>query len=201
MIRFTILVYLYLSLPIAIAGGDPTRGKTKTIICIGCHGVDGNNTNATYPILAGQTEDYLTKQLNDFKTGKRQEEHMSSMVEALTISDIPDVSSYFATQKRKQLNITNKNTKQGEQIYFNGIASRSVSACVTCHKNAEITNNNTLYPILAGQHGMYIQKTLKEFRSGKRHNDPDKTMRNIATKLTNKEIKAVVDYITQIKLE
>jgi len=200
-IRFIILVYLYVTLPVAIANGDPIQGKAKAIICIGCHGIDGNNTNETYPILAGQSEAYLTKQLNDFKTGKRQEEHMSSMVEALTISDISDVSSYFATQKRKQLNITNKNTKQGEQIYFNGVASRSVSACVACHKNVGNTINNILYPILAGQHSVYIQKALKEFRSGKRHNDPDKTMRNIATKLTNKEIKAVADYITQIKLE
>ena len=201
MIRFIILTSLYLSLPIAIAGGDPVRGKSKAIICIGCHGVDGNNKNSIYPILAGQSEAYLTKQLNDFKTGKRQEEHMSSMIEAITKADIPDVASYFSIQKRKQLIIPKTNTTQFEQIYFKGIISRSVTACVTCHKNSETTNNNTPYPILAGQHSDYIQKTLKEFRAGIRHNDLNKTMRNIAITLTDKEIEAVSDYIATMNIK
>lgn len=201
MIRFIIIISLYLSDTVAIAGGDPVRGKNKTIICIGCHGVDGNNTNSIYPILAGQSEVYLTKQLNDFKTGKRQEEHMSSMVEAITKADIPDISSYFAMQKRKPLNISKKDTPHGKQIYFKGGNSRFVSACVTCHKNIGPTNNNTPYPTLSGQHSDYIQKTLKEFRSRKRHNDLNKTMRNIAIKLSDKEIKDVADYIATMNMK
>ena len=96
------LLLTCLLLPItAFAGGDPNAGRAKAVICIGCHGADGNSSNATYPKLAGQWQGYLEKQLRDFKSGARKDDHMTSMVEAISAGDIPDIAAYFASQKQK----------------------------------------------------------------------------------------------------
>src|SRR5205085_2119882 len=51
--------------------GNATRGKQKAAPCAACHG-DGNKTlNDTYPKLAGQYPDYLSKALHEYKNGKR----------------------------------------------------------------------------------------------------------------------------------
>lgn len=185
------------------AGGDPAIGRTKAIICIGCHGIDGNNDNGLYPILAGQGEAYLTKQLTDFKTGARVEEHMSSMVEALSLQDIPHVASYFAKQKRKGSTLTpaSSDKDKGKNIYLNGLVSKSVTPCAACHAIDGMGNNAAKFPALAGQHADYVTKMLKEFRSKKRSNDPNGIMRDITSSLTNKEITAISDYISQMSMQ
>lgn len=184
------------------AGGDPAIGRTKAIICIGCHGIDGNNDNGLYPILAEQGEAYLSKQLTDFKTGARIEEHMSSMVEALTLSDIPNIANYFSIQKRKDSTLTLSephkefDKAKGKIIYNTGIAEKSTTACAACHASNGSGNAEAKFPSLAGQHADYIRKTLKEFRSGTRHNDPNKMMRGVTSNLTDKEINALSNYIS-----
>lgn len=183
------------------AKGDPVLGRAKALLCIGCHGIDGNNVNSAYPILAGQGETYLIKQLTDFKTGVRKEEHMSSMVEGLSLSDISNVANYFSLQKREASTLTKSATSDGELIYHNGITSKSVTACSACHAKNGFGNNAAKFPVLAGQHSNYIEKTLKEFRSKKRNNDPNNIMRDIASNLTNKEITAISDYISQMSVQ
>lgn len=188
----------------AYAAGDPEMGRAKAIICIGCHGIDGNNDNPLYPILAGQGEAYLSKQLTDFKTGARTEEHMNSMVEALTLSDIPNVANYFSIQKRKDstllLSEPHKefDKAKGKLIYNTGIAEKSTTACAACHASNGTGNATAKFPSLAGQHADYIRKTLKEFKSGTRHNDPNKMMRGVTSNLTDKEINALSNYISTI---
>lgn len=185
------------------AGGDPAIGRTKAIICIGCHGIDGNNDNGLYPILAGQGEAYLTKQLTDFKTGARVEEHMSSMVEALSLQDIPHMASYFAKQKRKGSTLTpaSSDKDKGKNIYLNGLVSKSVTPCAACHAIDGMGNNAAKFPALAGQHADYVTKMLKEFRSGKRHNDPTKMMRNIAVNFSDSEITDLSNYISTMNVK
>lgn len=178
----------------AVAGGDPLRGQSTAIICIGCHGSDGNNHNPLYPILAGQGEAYLIKQLNDFKTGKRQEEHMTSMVEAISLKDIPHVAAYFSMQKRKS-NINRYNNKIGQYIFNNGIASKNVAACSSCHGIDALGDSAGLIPSLAGQHADYIKKMLTVFRDGSRSNDKKKVMRNISSRLSGNDIKALSLYL------
>lgn len=179
----------------ATAGGDPVAGKSTAIICIGCHNSDGNSSNPVYPKLAGQGEAYLAKQLADFKSGARKEEHMTSMVEAIEKADIPNLAAYFASQKRSP-GLSNKTkSKQGKQIFHNGISAKGISACDGCHGTDGKGNPAIKFPSLANQHAEYVAKMLKEFRSGTRHNDPGEMMRNIATKLSDKEIESVANYV------
>ena len=180
---------------LAQAGGDPVAGKATAIICIGCHGSDGNSTNPVYPKLAGQGEGYLAKQLADFKSGARQEEHMTSMVEAISKADIPNLAAWFASQKRSPGSPNKAKSKQGKKIFHNGIDAKSISACDGCHGADGKGNPAIKFPSLANQHPEYVAKMLKTFRSGTRHNDPGEMMRNVAAKLSDKEIESVANYV------
>lgn len=180
------------------AAGDPIIGKSKAIICIGCHASDGNSDNPDYPKLAGQVASYLSKQLNDFKSGARVEEHMSSMVEAITVADIPHVAAYFSSQKRKQSVTSKKINNAGKDIFYNGIAFKNITACSNCHGLNGLGVLAEKFPSIAGQHAQYITKILKDFRNGTRHNDPQKMMRNIAIKLSDVEINNLSIFISNL---
>jgi cytochrome c553 len=177
-----------------MAGGDPAAGQATAIICIGCHGNDGNSINPLNPKLAAQGENYLNKQLTDFKSGARKEQHMSSMVEAIRKEDIPNLAAWFSSQKR-QSSPSTKINQQGKQIFHNGIDNKGIAACDGCHAEDGKGNDAIGFPSLAGQHAEYITKQLKEFRSGVRSNDSGMMMRNVAKDLSNQEIDSLTEYI------
>ncbi len=89
----------------AIAG-DPEAGKSKSAVCAGCHGADGNSQIPTNPRLAGQYEDYLVFSLTAYRDGDRPNPIMSGIASALSDEDIADLSAWFASQKG--LGILNK---------------------------------------------------------------------------------------------
>jgi cytochrome c553 len=190
----TVVLLLVSGSSVAIAGGDPVAGKATSILCIGCHGVDGNSDNSIYPKLAGQGEGYLTKQLADFKTGARKDEHMSSMVEAVDVSDIPHIAAFFAGQRRTASPAEMPATELGRQIYHAGIRDKGITACASCHGPNGSGQATANIPALAGQHAEYVAKALKHFRSGARSNDPQKMMGNVAAELSDQEIEAVSSY-------
>ena len=80
--------------------GNATAGKTKSVACAACHGVDGNNAIPLYPRLAGQHEDYLHKALTDYQSGGRKNAIMQGMAAPLSLQDIADLSAYFASQPK-----------------------------------------------------------------------------------------------------
>ena len=83
----------------AWAKGDPAKGKVKAAVCAACHGVNGVSASPIWPNLAGQKEQYLIKQLKDFKSGKRKEPTMAPMVTPLKDQDIKDLAAYFSGLK------------------------------------------------------------------------------------------------------
>ena len=85
-----------------------------------------------------------------------------------------------------------ENVALGEQIYRGGIATKGVPACAGCHSpnGAGIPSQ---YPRLGGQHSDYAEAQLNAFRSGLRANNAQ--MMAIASRLSDREIKAVADYV------
>ena len=77
--------------------GDPAAGQTKSMPCAACHGANGVSVMPNYPNLAGQKEQYLGKQLQDFKAGRRTDPTMTAMVAALSDADMQDLAAYFAS--------------------------------------------------------------------------------------------------------
>lgn len=180
----------------AFAAGDASKGSaTATTVCAACHGADGNSAVAMYPKLAGQHAEYLTKQLNNFKSGERKNPIMSGMVANLSAEDMENLGAYFSTQAAKPGTAkSNGAGSVGEKIYKGGIPGVGVPACASCHGPAG-AGIPVQFPRLAGQHADYIANQLKGFRAGERANDAAKMMRQIAAKMSDQDIAAVADYI------
>jgi len=85
----------------AVAGGagDAAAGKTKSAACAGCHGADGRGTSPLFPNLNGQKPEYLVRQLQAFRDGKRQDPSMAPMAAALTDQDIADLAAFYSSLK------------------------------------------------------------------------------------------------------
>ncbi|WP_250501406.1 cytochrome c [Caballeronia sp. GAWG1-5s-s] len=75
--------------------GDAQAGRAKAAQCAACHGIDGMSKLPEAPNLAGQTEDYLVKALNDFRSGARQNEMMSMMAKTLSDTDVANLAAYY----------------------------------------------------------------------------------------------------------
>ena len=90
---------LAVSLPAHAATGNYEAGKAKSTTCAACHGFDGNSTVPTFPRLAGQHRDYLLQALHEYKTGKRTNPIMGAQVQALSETDMEDLTTYFSEQK------------------------------------------------------------------------------------------------------
>ena len=182
-----------------MAEGNPTAGKSKSLICSGCHTHDGNSKNPKYPVLAEQGQAYMIKQLLDFKSGARKESHMTPIVEAITLADVPDLAAYFSAQKRSPNAAAPPTATTGQQIFLNGKSDHTVESCSGCHGDDAKGNAALKFPSLAGQHADYIAKTLKEFRSGTRNNDQNALMREIAKGLNDQEIEALAAYVGSLR--
>lgn len=201
MIYKTLIAVLAMFMTLASTGvsaaGNAEAGKAKATNCAGCHGVNGNSTNPAWPKLAGQHADYIAKQLADFKAGKnRSDALMVAQVSALSKQDMDDLGAYFAKQTVSQGGADMKLAAAGAKLYRGGNKKKGVAACIACHGPTGSGNPAAKFPMLNGQHATYVEKAMKDFRSGKRTNDANKMMQNIAEKMSDKEIKAVASYIS-----
>ncbi len=196
---------------IAQAGDDPAvaLGKAKSWLCMGCHGVDGNSLAPNFPKLAGQLSSDLIKQINDFKTGLRKNDLMSSVVARVEAVDVPSLAAYYAAQKRTPDSINHPEwVARGQKLFLEGDPTNGVPACVTCHGQTGAGGTTlgaggvTLHvPALSGQHATYVATQLRDFKSGKRSNDPDSIMRNNAAHLSDADIGTLAEYITGMQVQ
>ena len=176
----------------AQAAGDPVAGKAKAKQCAACHGEDGNSTNPEFPKLAGQHAEYLVKQLQYFVEGERENSWMKDDEQWSG----EDVAAYYASQKVKPGAADPALVALGEKIYRSGNAESGIAPCMGCHGPDGAGNPAALYPALRGQHAKYIENQLHGFAEGKRANENAKKMMQIlASRMTNKEIRAVASYI------
>ena len=187
------------------AGDAPKAAKTDlvkgeasyTAVCAACHGADGNSSVAAQPKLAQQHPEYLIKQLEDFKSGKRNDPVMKGFATMLTEDDMRNISYWAASKQGKAGFAKDKElVSLGERIYRGGIQDRNIAACAGCHSpnGAGIPSQ---YPRLSGQHADYTVTQLVAFRDGKRGNNPQ--MKGVAAKMNDREIKAVADYIAGLR--
>lgn len=184
-----------LSAAMPLAAADIEAGKTKSAVCAGCHGADGNSANPEWPTLAGQSPQYMVKQLKDFKAGTRENATMAPMAAALSEEDMEDVAAFYASQNAKGGAANPDMLELGQHIYRGGIKERKISACMACHSPDGSGNPAAKFPNVAGQHAAYSANQLRAFRSGARTNDPEQMMRNTAHLMTDEEIAAVASYM------
>jgi len=89
-----------------LTGGNPESGKQKYMVCIACHGMNGEgNQNLNAPPLAGGSDWYLLTSLQKFKAGVRgtnakDTTGMLMRPMSMTLADeqaMKDVIAYIAT--------------------------------------------------------------------------------------------------------
>ena len=181
-----------------VAKPDLVKGEASyTAVCAACHGADGNSAIAVNPTLAQQHPEYLVKQLQEFKSGKRNNAVMKGFATMLTDEDMKNIAYWVASKPAKAGFAKDKDlVTLGERIYRGGIADRNIAACAGCH-SPNGAGLPAQYPRLSGQHADYTVAQLNTFRDGSRANSQQMTQ--VAAKLNDKEIKAVADYIAGLR--
>ncbi len=178
------------------AAGDVAAGEAKSAICAACHGAGGNSVNPVWPKLAGQHESYIIKQLTDFRADHRANEMMTPQAKMLQgEQDIADLAAYFSSQQQTAGTAVADKVKLGAKVYRAGNSETGVAACMACHGPSGMGNPAANFPRISGQHAAYVDKTLKDFRAGKRSNDTQKMMQGVVGNMSDAEIAAVAEYL------
>lgn len=195
------MLCLIFTLPV-FAQGDAQAGKEKSASCAACHGADGNSAVDMYPSLAGQHQKYLIKQLQEFRLASqtdgeegRHDPVMSGMAEPLSDQDILDLAAFYNDQKAKPGSAPENVIQKGQKLYIGGDVERGLTACAACHGPRGDGMSLANFPDISGQHATYIKKQLQDFRAGKRNNDMNGMMQDVAKRLTDEEIEILSKFL------
>lgn len=188
------LVGCGLTLP-AWAQADEARAKKIVSgVCFVCHGAEGESSSEVFPRLAGQHAEYIAKQLENFKSGKRKSTAMADMVAKLTADEMVALGHYFEKQTAASEPAKDQALAAvGRYIYHSGNKYSGLAACAGCH-GPEAKGTATL-PRLAGQYAAYTESQLKQFNQRERTND-NAIMHAIVSRMTALEMAAVAEYLS-----
>ena len=88
--------------PAATPKGDAAKGKDLAYTCQGCHGITGYKNaypNYRVPKIGGQSAQYLSQALTEYREGKRKHPTMQAQSMSFSTQDIADLSAYLSTLK------------------------------------------------------------------------------------------------------
>ena len=80
------------------AAGDVQAGKAKAASCGACHGANGQGVPPN-PALAGLSEAQLLQDMQDYKSGKRNNAIMKGLMGPLSDQDMANLAAYYASLK------------------------------------------------------------------------------------------------------
>ena len=83
---------------LAEAAGDIAAGKAKAAGCAGCHGANGQGVPPN-PALVGISEAQLLQDMQDYKSGKRNNAIMKGLMGPLSDQDMANLAAYYASLK------------------------------------------------------------------------------------------------------
>jgi len=193
--KLRLLIILAASL-VTIGAGNADSGKDKVATCVACHGQDGNSMVGLWPSLAGQNANYLVRQLQHIKSGKRSIVEMAGLLDNFSTKDLDDIAAFYASKNNTIGQVEADKVELGRKLYYSGSLEKGIPACTACHSPKGKGNAPAGYPLLSGQQADYVTKSLKNYRSGERNNDESsQMMMAIAYKLDDVEIDALSSFI------
>jgi cytochrome c553 len=154
----------------------------KLLVCNTCHGADGVPRSAPTPVIWGQQEGYLLKQLHDFDNGSRDSEVMKWMSTALTPGELASAAAYFAK----------KSWPARTASAAPASPPAAVAVCQACHQ--QNLAGGLPAPRLAGQKYEYLVDAMRRYAEGERTNNPE--MMNMMKALSPAEREAMARYIS-----
>lgn len=149
---------------------DAAKGAAdKAQICAGCHGENGIPVDNNTPVIWGQHAGYIYLQLRDFKSGARKSDIMGPIAQGLERDDMLALGELFEQRKWPNLG----QPAAPKDVIATAARANNSIGCTGCHQS-EYQGDST-QPRLAGQRREYLERTMTEFRSGARGNNPGMT--------------------------
>lgn len=165
--------------------------------CFRCHGAEGLSTDPDTPRLAGQHFKYIARQLADFQSGRRPSDIMQRMAEGLSEDDMLALGVYFNVKPSPPQRVRDSELAAvGRFLYHRGNEYSGVSNCAGCHGARGMGTSDL--PRLAGQSMRYTETQLHLF-SERPRTEGNEVMHEIASKLTELEIRALAAYIAMME--
>jgi cytochrome c553 len=170
----------------------PERAGAQTIeqraqLCAACHGDNGVPQQKTTPAIWGQQLGYLYLQLRDFKSGARKNEQMSAVAATLERDDMMALAQYFSQKPWPSL----AQPRASETVAAQALRATTAVVCTSCHQ--EGYQGDGTQPRLAGQQKDYMAQTMRDFRDGKRGNNPG--MSDLMKSISESDIDPIADYL------
>jgi cytochrome c553 len=192
-VKLVLVTALFTSLAAsgAALAADPIEAKAK--ICATCHGENGIPQLKTTPVIWGQNTGYMFLQLRDFQSGARKNDLMSPIAATLAKEDLLPLATYFSQLKWPNL---------GQPEAPADVAAKAQSAvasvgCIGCHLDHFQGDGTTAR--LAGQYQDYLQKTMMDFRTKARGNNPG--MSDLMNATTPEAIDALAQYLAGMQID
>jgi len=161
--------------------------EEKAQVCASCHGTDGRPIDKMFPIIWGQKEGYLYIQLRDFKRGDRKSDIMQLIDASMEREEMLALAGYFSNKPWPDLGQPRAPKDVSERAQS---ANRSVG-CTGCHLD-QFQGDGTV-PRLADQSRDYLTKTIADFRTRARGNNPGMTDLMLAT--ATDDLAALAEYL------
>jgi cytochrome c553 len=161
------------------AAADDVESKAQ--VCGVCHGQNGVPTSSTIPVIWGQQQNYLVKQLHDYRAGDRSNPIMSPVATGIKQEDTRPTAAYFAA----------KTWPAHKAADAPAAPPEGIAMCKACHQpNFE---GGAPAPRLAGLSYEYLVAAMKSFADGQRTNNGD--MPKFMKALTDDQRDAMAKYL------
>jgi cytochrome c553 len=147
---------------------EGNTGKAKEIFetrCVKCHANGGRgDPERSVPDLTIQSTPYVAQSLFSFRTRARPNEKMLEVVDSLSFDEMTGLANYVnsLTPQPALAKPDPEAALRGAALATQGVAERSVSACLSCH-DAKGTAALPLIPRLQGQSALYLRNKLNDF--------------------------------------
>jgi cytochrome c553 len=162
--------------------------EEKTQACAGCHGADGKPVDKTIPVIWGQQAGYIYIELRDFKRGDRKNDIMQPIASSMEREDMQAIAEYFSQKPWPDLGQPRASKEISDRA---SNANRSVG-CTGCHLD-HFQGDGTV-PRLEGLSREYLTKTMTDFRTRARGNNPGMSDLMLAT--APKDLAALAEYLS-----
>jgi cytochrome c553 len=153
-------------------------------VCGACHGQNGEPQDKATPIIWGQQQSFLVKQLHDYKAGDRDNPVMSPLAKGIKQEELRKVAAYFA----------GKSWPTGHGGAAAASQPGGMAVCSACHQPNFA--GSMAGPRLAGQSYEFLIAAMRSFADGSRTNNLD--MPRLMRELTDSQRDAMARYLSAL---
>ena len=158
--------------------------EAKAQPCAACHGDKGAPADPkTIPVIWGQEQSYLMKQMRDFRNGERASAIMSPIAKGLDEGDLRKIAAYFAAK-----------TWPARASAKPPLPPKGIAQCQACHQPD--FQGGKPAPRLAGLSYEYLVAAMRAFATEQRTNNLD--MPKFMQMLTERERNAIARYLSAL---